>query len=384
MGTISTSKLWPGATIPFQITFPNPSVEFTLVQQAIAQWNATTSVQLIPRSTELDFVSFDNAPGPCGSPVGRQTGRQTVACNNVNISVATILHEIGHAAGMYHEQSRYDRNAHVNINLGNVVAKRRNNFAINETATVVGDYDFLSLMHYPPVSGFEVNPAIPTITCPAGACPAGMGFATTLSATDILALNLSYQLNQSGIIPFTIENGFWGTWRQPVVAPPGYHVTGMRTRFEKRQGGGDSGDDTALNGIMIRAEPIAGVSANAPFMDIMVDGGYWGDWQPTMTTIPNGTTLAGLAVRLERKQGGAGSFGSVNDDTAANGVQMIASNGNRQTVESGFWGGWRPDVMVPTNHTVVGMQVRVEPPQGGGVRHGDDTALNGIRLLLRR
>ena len=48
-------------------------------------------------------------------------------------------------------------------------------------------------------------------------------------------------------------------------------------------------------------------------------------------------------------------------------------------IEPGNWGEWGPDVLTPPNWGIVGLQTRVEAPIGDG----DDTAMNGIRMVCR-
>ena len=43
-------------------------------------------------------------------------------------TVATILHEMGHTVGVWHEQTRPDRNTYVNVNYNAVIKASRSNF----------------------------------------------------------------------------------------------------------------------------------------------------------------------------------------------------------------------------------------------------------------
>jgi len=76
-------------------------------------------------------------------------------------SVGTTMHEIGHALGMAHEQSRPDRDEYVSVNLANTVEDAQ--FKINQNADTKRPYDLLSLMHYG-LKDFATDKSVPVIT----------------------------------------------------------------------------------------------------------------------------------------------------------------------------------------------------------------------------
>lgn len=105
-----------------------------------------------------------NSGGGCSSHVGRVVwpGVNGVnleeACDGLSGNAAVqnreesvIMHEVMHALGVYHEQSRCDRDDFVTINWGNIEDGREHNFNRRcRNATDYGAYDFESVMHYPP------------------------------------------------------------------------------------------------------------------------------------------------------------------------------------------------------------------------------------------
>ena len=63
----------------------------------------------------------------------------------------TVIHEIMHALGFWHEQSRPDRDQYVKIHDANIVPGMKHNFARrhkDEINSLGSPYDYESIMHY--------------------------------------------------------------------------------------------------------------------------------------------------------------------------------------------------------------------------------------------
>lgn len=68
----------------------------------------------------------------CSSFVGRRGGRQPISLDEECVTSTTVKHELMHAIGFYHEQSRSDRDDYVNVDVDNIeLCKHSNSIQIN-------------------------------------------------------------------------------------------------------------------------------------------------------------------------------------------------------------------------------------------------------------
>ena len=145
---------WPNATVPFDIDPAMPDQQRVI--DAIAHWEANTPLRFVRRAGGVaDFVMFQSGNG-CSSQVGRRGGQQTVTLGQ-GCGTGNAIHEIGHTIGLWHEQSREDRDTFVRIVWANIDPSLQHNFTQHVSdGDDLGAYDYGSIMHYP-ADAFSTN-----------------------------------------------------------------------------------------------------------------------------------------------------------------------------------------------------------------------------------
>lgn len=69
--------------------------------------------------------------------------------------IGIVAHEIGHALGLWHEQSRKDRDSHIDILINNILPYQRSQFDARDSDYLGVGYDIGSVMQYGPMVIFH-------------------------------------------------------------------------------------------------------------------------------------------------------------------------------------------------------------------------------------
>ena len=183
MTTAYSQYLWPkvsGVATVYYIIDPNSDPQATpTINAAITQFNSDFPnviqwVQWNPQNPQspnyVDInLSGNDFSGSCEAAEGYEGIPAQPMTGSFLCAEGTILHEMGHVIGLWHEQSRSDRDNYISVNYQNIIKGSRFNFDIvQDDAQNLTLYDYASLMQYPAFSFIRNGgPGIETI-------PAGM------------------------------------------------------------------------------------------------------------------------------------------------------------------------------------------------------------------
>jgi hypothetical protein len=188
---IYSGHQWPGGVVPYTVDGDLPQGQRQALQEAMDVLHATTSIRFVARTSEPDWLRVVHAPGVCASHIGRIGGEQRVMLG-AGCGRTEATHELAHALGMFHEQSRVDRDEHVIIHWDDIDPSKHHNFQTfveqGKAGANFGPYDHGSIMHYRS-DAFARYADRPSITRLDGTL---IGYNAELSAGDYAALEARY------------------------------------------------------------------------------------------------------------------------------------------------------------------------------------------------
>ena len=224
---VTWGTLWPAGTVyyDFDASISQLNRDRTRAAMDVLETATEMGTVFIPRTNEPDYIHIIEGGGNWSS-VGMQGGSQNLSMYNWSYQFI-ICHELIHALGRLHQQSRSDRDNYITVNWECIDSNYAYNYDICGQCPNYGEYDFESVMHY---SQWGFNTGCPTMTCLPGyeEFQDVMGQRDYLSNGDIETLRSMYPIQSAtgaccvgtagGCIDNLSESGCLagsGTWHGP-------------------------------------------------------------------------------------------------------------------------------------------------------------------------
>lgn len=166
-GAVRTDRKWSNNTVHYQMSnFPS-NAEKLIIYKAIEEIENKTYLNFIPKVSNDGIESYLNisyTKENLGYAYSDFIGRKNKGVNNIVIprdmqlsssGLGVAIHEICHALGMYHEQSRGDRDEYINVDFSNAKdpAQFKTYKEKNLDGKDIGPFDFNSIMLYSSFDG---------------------------------------------------------------------------------------------------------------------------------------------------------------------------------------------------------------------------------------
>ncbi|XP_039182144.1 meprin A subunit alpha-like [Crotalus tigris] len=169
-----------------------------IILQAFEMFRLKSCIDFKPYEGEKSYLQFEKLDG-CWSYVGNLQTGQVISIGSRCEYKDIVEHEVLHALGFFHEQSRTDRDDYVKIWWNEIIDGQANNFG-KYNDSFISDlntpYDYESVMHYGPYS-FSKNSSVPTITTKIPEFNNIIGQSQDMSKTDVERLNRMYHCASS-------------------------------------------------------------------------------------------------------------------------------------------------------------------------------------------
>ena len=145
----SNSRLWPSGKVYYRFASHVSTYHKIVIRRTMDYYQEHTCLRFYYRSSQRDYIEFTTNANECSSDyIGCKGGKQVIKLGPGCRTRGIVIHEIGHAIGFWHEQSRPDRDQFVTIVERNIISGKASQFYKRSVDSHGHKYDYGSIMHY--------------------------------------------------------------------------------------------------------------------------------------------------------------------------------------------------------------------------------------------
>src|SRR3569623_1360464 len=201
-GTLAeVPNIWPNGVLIYRFDTSVDETQKTAFRTACAAWTVNTPIVCRERTSQTAYMMVYNDDAGGGGAAGCSPVGYSGAVEDMHIGPnywdqRVLQHEIGHALGKVHEQSRSDRDSYVDIHFERVIAGQAHNFDIEPAARLLTEYDYDSIMHYTTCAFSIYSDCTPTKidkkTMVVRSCARDTAGGSTITALDLDGIRNAY------------------------------------------------------------------------------------------------------------------------------------------------------------------------------------------------
>ncbi|XP_054710814.1 astacin-like metalloprotease toxin 5 [Uloborus diversus] len=195
---VDNRQIWPNGIIPYE---KDPGLKATvfdfILQMAFDDYKKKTCITFVPRTNEKDYIRIFPGEG-CYSHVGRTGNQQPVSLGQGCGWYGTVIHELGHVVGFFHEQNRSDRDDWLTIFWENVKEGMEDQFfkLKPEENQLLTPFDYDSIMLYGSYTFSKDRKNLKTMVGRDNRLLYEVVNKQNLSKSDIKRINMLYNCNK--------------------------------------------------------------------------------------------------------------------------------------------------------------------------------------------